>query len=70
MDPFIKALNNSNFQVAKIIPQKFYFGITLTGDAKYLVKYFEEYIKSISIESLARQRPVAVQEVYVIAWAE
>lgn len=63
VDPFIKALNNSNFQVAKIIPKKFYFGITLTGDAKYLAKYFEEYIKSISIESLAEQRAVAIQEV-------
>ncbi|XP_074634158.1 uncharacterized protein LOC141892721 isoform X1 [Acropora palmata] len=62
VDPFIKALNNSNFQVAKIIPKKFYFGITLTGEAKYLAKYFEKYIKSISIESLAEQRPVTIQE--------
>lgn len=55
VDPFIMALNDSNFEVAKIIPHKFYFGIILTGDAKYLVKYFEEYLKSVSIESLSKQ---------------
>ena len=64
VDPFIMALNDSNFEVAKIIPHKFYFGIILTGDAKYLVKYFEEYLKSVSIESLSKQ-PLgpAIQEV-------
>ena len=58
----MKDLNDSNFEVAKIIPNKFYYGIILTGDARILVRHFEEYLKSISIESLSRQPQLTVQE--------
>ena len=58
----MKDLNDSNFQVAKIIPNKFYYGIILTGDARILVRHFEQYLKSISIESLSRQPQLTVQE--------
>ena len=58
----MKDLNDSNFQVAKIIPNKFYYGIILTGDARILVRHFEQYLKSILIESLSRQPQLTVQE--------
>ena len=58
----MKDLNDSNFEVAKIIPNKFYYGIILTGDARILVRHFEQYLKSISIESLSRQPQLTVQE--------
>ena len=55
-------LNDSDFEVAKIIPNKFYYGIILTGDARILVRHFEQYLTSISIESLSKQSQLTVQE--------
>ena len=58
----MKDLNDSDFEVAKIIPNKFYYGIILTGDARILVRHFEQYLTSISIESLSKQSQLTVQE--------
>ena len=62
VDHLMKDLNNSDFEVAKVIPNKFYYGIILTGDARILVKHFEEYLTSVSIESLSKQPQLSAQE--------
>lgn len=55
MDSFVKDLSDSNFEVAKIIPKKFHYGIILSGDLRYLIKDFREYMRSIRIESFSKQ---------------
>ena len=55
MDPFIKELDDSEFEVAKTLPSRLYYGIILTGDARYLLKDFKEYLASIPIEKLSKQ---------------
>jgi len=56
LDTFKKDLNDSVFEVAKIIPRKFHYGIILTGDARHLLKDLKEYLRSISITSLPKQQ--------------
>lgn len=45
MNALIKDLNDSAFEVSKTVSKPFYYGIELTGEARYLLKDFEEYLK-------------------------
>ena len=45
MDPLIKDLNDSVFEVSKTVSKPFSYGIELTGEATNLLKDFKEYLK-------------------------
>lgn len=58
VDSFKKELNNSEFEVAKILPNTFHYGIILTGDARNLSKYFKEYLVNHPVEFLLQEEEV------------
>jgi len=41
----IKDLNDSEFEVSKTVSKSFHYGIELTGEARHLLKDFQEYLK-------------------------
>ena len=40
----IKDLNDSEFEVSKTVSKSFHYGIELTGEARHLLKDFQEYL--------------------------
>ena len=58
MDSFKKELNNSEFEVVKVLPNTFHYGIILTGDARNLSKYFKEYLVNHPVELLLQEEEV------------
>lgn len=58
VDSFKKELNNSDFEVVKVLPNTFHYGIILTGDARNLSKYFEEYLVNHPVELLLQEEEV------------
>ncbi|XP_078380263.1 uncharacterized protein LOC144663223 [Oculina patagonica] len=45
VNALIKDLNDSVFEVSKTVSKPFSYGIELTGEARYLLKDFEEYLR-------------------------
>lgn len=58
MDSFKKELNDSDFEVVKVLPNTFHYGIILTGDARNLSKYFKEYLVNNPVELLLQEEEV------------
>ena len=58
MDSFKKELNDSDFEVVKVLPNTFHYGIILTGDARNLSKYFKEYLVNKPVELLLQEEEV------------
>ncbi|XP_073256620.1 uncharacterized protein [Porites lutea] len=81
VDSFKKELNDSDFEVVKVLPNTFHYGIILTGDARNLSKYFKEYLVNHPVELLLQEeedssaQPIAkptdeIQTVSVIPFFE
>lgn len=45
VNSLIKDLNDSDFQVSKTVSKSFHYGIELTGEARHLLKDFQEYLR-------------------------
>ena len=45
VNSLIKDLNDSEFEVSKTVSKSFYYGIELTGEARHLLKDFQEYLR-------------------------
>ena len=45
VNSLIKDLNDYEFEVSKTVSKSFYYGIELTGEARHLLKDFQEYLK-------------------------
>ncbi|KAJ7376073.1 hypothetical protein OS493_037078 [Desmophyllum pertusum] len=58
LDSLIKDLDDSEYEVSKTVPNTFYYGIGLTGEARHFLKDFEEYLTKISIENRLQQSKV------------
>ena len=57
-DSLIRDLDDPDFEVYKIVPNRFYYGIELIGEARHFLRDFEEYLKTISIENRLEKKNV------------
>ena len=58
VDSLKRELNDSDFEVVKVLPNTFHYGIILTGDARNLSKYFKEYLVNHPVELLLQEEKV------------
>ena len=61
VDSFKKELDDSEFEVVKILPTQFYYGIILTGDARNLSNNFKEYLVMYPIEFILQDKKVRIE---------
>jgi len=70
VDSFKKELNDSDFEVVKVLPNTFHYGIILTGDARNLSKYFEEYLVNHPVELLLQEEEVRKGGTRIPGWSK
>ena len=51
VNSFMKDLDDPDFRVYKIVPNRFYYGIKLIGEARHYLGAFKEYLKMMPIEN-------------------
>ena len=51
VNSFMKDLDDPDFRVYKIVPNRFYYGIKLIGEARHYLRAFKEYLKMMPIEN-------------------
>lgn len=51
VNSFMRDLDDPHFTIYKIVPNRFYYGIKLNGEARHYLGAFKEYLKTMPLEN-------------------